>query len=114
MPVFSVSTNVDIDDEAQTQFLIAASQATAKLLGKPERYVMVHLQAAQRMLFDGRDAPLAYCELKSIGLPTDRTAEMSEVLCDLLIEHFGIASDRIYIEFSDAERKMFGWDRSTF
>ena len=63
---------------------------------------------------EGSDAPLAYLELKSIGLPADRTAELSAALCGLISTELSVASDRIYIEFADAQRHLWGWDSATF
>jgi hypothetical protein len=66
------------------------------------------------MRFAGSNDPLAYLELKSIGLPTDRTTEFSQTLCDTLSQQLQIPTDRIYIEFSDAERHLWGWNGATF
>ena len=86
----------------------------AEQLGKPERYVMTSVETNPTMQFAGNDAPLAYLELKSIGLPESITADVSKALCELVSASTGIASDRIYIEFADAPRKMWGWNGSTF
>jgi phenylpyruvate tautomerase len=114
MPLLSVATNTDIAAEARDGFVASASQLTAELLGKPERYVMVHLQPGQAMRFAGSADPLAYCELKSIGLPVERTAEFSRGLSELIQQQLSIPIDRIYIEFSNAERNMWGWNGATF
>lgn len=66
------------------------------------------------MLFGGSDEPTAYLELKSIGLPQEATTALSGALCDLISEHLEISKDRIYIEFANAERKMWGWNGATF
>ncbi|MGD8630473.1 MAG: phenylpyruvate tautomerase MIF-related protein, partial [Gammaproteobacteria bacterium] len=58
--------------------------------------------------------PLAYLELKSIGLPESRTADLSRALCEMLADAAGIDPDRVYIEFTDAPRKMWGWNSGTF
>jgi phenylpyruvate tautomerase PptA (4-oxalocrotonate tautomerase family) len=42
------------------------------------------------------------------------TAAISEVLCNLVSAEAGISPDRIYIEFADAPRKMWGWNGGTF
>jgi len=52
--------------------------------------------------------------LKSIGLPQNRTKEISAALSEFLQKETGVTPDRIYIEFSDAERAMWGWNGSTF
>jgi phenylpyruvate tautomerase PptA (4-oxalocrotonate tautomerase family) len=90
------------------------SAAVAAMLGKPERYVMVALNHNPQMLFAGDDSPLAYLELKSIGLPTERTGEFSRILSDLIAQQLQIPLDRIYIEFSDAQRHLWGWNAATF
>ncbi|MDX1698112.1 MAG: phenylpyruvate tautomerase MIF-related protein, partial [Thiohalobacterales bacterium] len=66
------------------------------------------------MQFAGSDEPLAYLELKSIGLPESATADISGALCQLISSEAGVQPDRVYIEFTDAPRKMWGWNNSTF
>ena len=86
----------------------------AEQLGKPERYVMTSVETNTAMQFAGSDEPLAYLELKSIGLPESITAGTSKALCDLVSAQTGISPERIYIEFTDAPRKMWGWNGGTF
>jgi len=112
MPSLIIHTNVTIADKAA--FLSRCSLETAAMLAKPESYVMVEACDNRPMLFGGSDAPLAFVELKSLGLATNQTAELSARLCALLNEELGIDPARIYIEFAAPERAMFGWDGGTF
>lgn len=112
MPYFKIQTNEELLHAKQ--LIKKASQLVAEVLGKPEKYVMISLQEKQQMLFGGEDKPLIFCELKSIGLPGDRTAEISEKLTRFLTEETGVSAERIYIEFSNAERNMWGWNGGTF
>jgi len=114
MPLLSIQTNIALNASRQRELLHSLSSTTAEMLGKPERYVMVCLQTESSMLFAGTDAPLAYVELKSLGLPENRTAEFSTRLCEVIHLEAGISPDRIYLEFSAAERHMWGWDGRTF
>lgn len=114
MPYLTIQTNKDFDRNTSGQLLKQASKAVAEVLGKPESYVMVALPPAIPMVFAGSDDSLAYLELKSIGLPQEATASISDALCSLVNESLGIAKNRIYIEFSNAERSMWGWDGRTF
>ncbi|MEA3243296.1 MAG: phenylpyruvate tautomerase MIF-related protein, partial [Pseudomonadota bacterium] len=68
MPLLKIQTNQPIDSDRQKTLINRASQELASILGKPERYVMVSIEHNPAMLFGGSDAPLAYLELKSIGL----------------------------------------------
>lgn len=114
MPYLKIETNVNINSAQHAELLEHSSSKVAELLGKPESYVMVSLQANVPMLFAGSNAPLAYLELKSIGLPQARTTELSAALTALMGELIGVAEERVYIEFADAERPMWGWKSRTF
>lgn len=112
MPCMFVHTNVAVDDAAGV--LKRCSAEIAALLGKPESYVMVKLADSQQMCFGGSDAPLAFVELTSLGLGSDRTAGISAGICALLEELLGVERARIYIAFAAPERAMFGWNGGTF
>lgn len=112
MPYLLIQTNRTVAD--RDALLSRASRTVAEALGKPERYVMVALRDETPMVFAGDSAPCVYMELKSIGLPAARTAALSSTLSDLIQEALGIGSDRVYIEFADAERHMWGFDGGTF
>ncbi|MDX8406711.1 MAG: phenylpyruvate tautomerase MIF-related protein [Mariprofundus sp.] len=112
MPYLHIHTNIEIADKAD--LLRVASAETASLLGKPESYVMVELSDTRPMLFGGSDAPLAFVELKSLGLSQSQTKTLSGHLCALIGRELSIDASRIYIEFAAPERAMFGWNGGTF
>lgn len=114
MPYLKIQTNQPLDDMQQQALLEKASALVAEQLGKPENYVMVAIEAGQNMLFAGTHGPLAYLELKSIGLPATATGDLSSHLCALIAQELDIEKNRIYIEFADAPRHMWGWDGKTF
>ncbi|OOG25592.1 hypothetical protein B1C78_06405 [Thioalkalivibrio denitrificans] len=114
MPLLSIETNQAVDDGAVARLLETASRALAERLGKPERYVMVRFNRNPDMLFAGEDTALAYLEVKSIGLSDSQTGDLSAMLCDLLEQELQIPRDRVYIEFSNAPRKLWGWNGGTF
>ena len=113
MPYLKIQTNQTVTQEQAQDLINKASNLVASELGKPENYVMVALALPVPMLFAGTDAPTAYLELKSIGLPESRTPELSKALCNLMAD-LNISPDRVYIEFADAPRAMWGWDGRTF
>ena len=112
MPLLSITTNCIIDDK--TGIAQDASKQVAELLGKPESYVMVNIKDNQTLIFAGNNQPSAYLELKSLGLPESQTTDISSALCAFINEKLGIDCGRIYIEFSNAERHMWGWKGGTF
>lgn len=114
MPLLAINTNQQIDKDRQHGLTAKASALASTLLGKPERYVMVVLNADLPMAFAGTTDACAYVELKSLGLPEDQTANLSKGICDLISSELGIAPDRIYIEFAGPPRHLWGWNSATF
>jgi len=112
MPVLNIRTNVIMEEKHN--FLKAASARIATALGKPESYVMTMISDNQEMLFAGNNEPLAYVELKSLGLTTAQTTSLSENICEFIAAELEINPSRIYIEFASPEREMFGWNGGTF
>ncbi|MES9992152.1 MAG: phenylpyruvate tautomerase MIF-related protein [Candidatus Thiodiazotropha sp.] len=114
MPLLKIICNKALDQGRSGDFLKQTSARVAEILGKPERYVMISIEHNPQMLFAGSDDLLAYLELKSIGLPDDQTQQLSQALCQLMEDELAIPTERVYIEFSRAERHQWGWNSTTF
>ncbi len=114
MPYFKIETNREVEQKAQETFIADATRFVAELLSKPEESVMVSLAASISMRFQANENPTAYVEFKSIGLAREKCPDYSKQICEYLESALGIAPQRIYIEFTDIDGKMFGWDKSTF
>lgn len=114
MPLLTITSNISLDHESTQRLASQASAHVAGLLGKPESYVMVHITTDAIMSFAGDDAPCAMLNLKSLGLPEDRTSEYSDSLCTFVENEMGIPGGRVYIEFASPPRHMWGWDNRTF
>ena len=112
MPFLKITTNTSIDDSQN--IAEKASKLTADMLGKPESYVMVNIQDKQTLMFAGNNKPAAHLQLKSLSLPEDKTADFSSSLCAFINSELNIDNDRIYIEFVNPERHLWGWDGRTF
>ena len=114
MPYLKIQTNLPLSKKAERSVLQDASALVAKELSKPEEFVMVALQPNTPMMFAGTDDPVAFLELKSIGLPADKTKRLSRTLCDLINRHLGIRPERVYVKFIDVLHSMWGWKGDTF
>ena len=112
MPLLELTTNTTLDNSQRVAE--QASRLTAEILGKPESYVMVKILPEQALIFAGTDKPAAHVKLKSLGLPENSTADFSAKICAFISSELNIDSARIYIEFSNPERHMWGWDNRTF
>lgn len=114
MPYLKLQTSQVLSQEEKVALCKIASECIAQSLEKSKNYVMVTIQSDMAMTFADGDEPCAFVELKSIGLPVGRTLELSRNICDLIQQNIGVPPERTYIEFSDAERSMWGWKGKTF
>lgn len=112
MPLFTLKTNLKIENKAALAEL--ASSTVANILSKPESYVMVHIEDAQCLTFAGSHAPCALLQLKSLGLPEQQTTEFSQQLCHFVQQQLAIQASRVYIEYHNPQRHLWGWDSRTF
>ena len=114
MPFLQILTNITVSPADQDTLLTQAPQLVSDHLGKDEKYFMAHLQPDQTMRFGGSDAPLAFLSLKALGLPADKTTDLSAALCSLVTNTLAVPAERIYVEFTNAERGMWGWNGGVF
>ncbi|CAI9099331.1 OLC1v1036133C8 [Oldenlandia corymbosa var. corymbosa] len=105
MPTLNLFTNVPVDSVVTSDFLKDASKAVAKIIGKPESYVMIVLNGAVPVTFAGTEEPAAYGELISIGgLGPSVNGKLSSAIAEILQTKFSIDSSRVYIKFYDVEK----------
>ncbi|MBF0471713.1 MAG: hypothetical protein HQL48_10115 [Gammaproteobacteria bacterium] len=114
MPYLALYTNSELPPTQKESLSQQLSQSISTMLGKSEKFVMVHILDHQTITFAGSDLPCAYLELKSISLPEEQCSSFANTLCSEIATSLGIAQDRIYIEFSNAQRHLWGWNGSTF
>jgi len=114
LPYVRIDTKRFADELKAATLAKQVSEMTARLLGKSEQWVMVAVNSSDAFLYGGTDQPAAFVELKSIDLPAERCSELSKAICDLLGEELAVAPERIYIEFKNLERPLFGWNSKTF
>lgn len=112
MPLLKVQTNVKHEDKQM--FMKEATALLSDMLNKPEKFIMIHLNTSENMMFSGSTSGLVYAELKSIGLPREKTPDFSARLSEFFNEKLSVPADRVYIEFTDVPRDMFGWNGGTF
>jgi phenylpyruvate tautomerase len=114
MPLLALFTSAPPPPDAGP-LLGELSALLARELDKPESYVMVSLTPRPQMIFGGSTAPACYAELKNVGtLSAARIELLSGTLCDRLSRGLGVPPDRIYIEFTNADGALWGWNGGTF
>lgn len=115
MPTLNLTTNVPVDAVVASDILRDATRTVAKIIGKPESYVMIIINEGVPMAFAGSEEPAAYAELISIGgLGPSVNGKLSAALAEILETKLSLDSSRFYIKFYDVERSYFGFNGSTF
>jgi phenylpyruvate tautomerase PptA (4-oxalocrotonate tautomerase family) len=114
MPYFSIKTNVTLGASEASDFAGEASSFACRLLGKPEKYMMVSVSHSAALMFGGAADPAAFVEFKSIGLLEANCKGYSKAICEFLESNLKISPERIYIDFKDIDARMFGWNKTTF
>ncbi len=114
MPYLLIQTNRDLSREQQMNLATQGSRLVSRELGKPESYVMVAVEAGKSMTFAGSVDDCAYLELKSLGLPEEKSQQLSASLCEFIEQQIQVPPSRVYIELSNPPRHLWGWNRSTF
>jgi phenylpyruvate tautomerase len=116
MPLIKVQTSAKTPERSVVEVMLKSlSTSLAKHTGKPESYVMTAFEPDVAMTFGGTADPVCYIEIKSVGQMTpDQTQAMSQDFCQQVNAALGVALNRTYIEFADAQGYMWGWNGSTF
>ena len=114
MPCIIVHRNFPIEKEKTGVLQDRLCAVTEEVLNKPKDYIMVVIDEQKAIRFGGSDGPALFVEVKSIGLPGDSTTVLSRMICDTVSELLSVPIDRVYLEFADSPRSMWGWNGGTF
>ncbi|KAK4423991.1 Macrophage migration inhibitory factor [Sesamum alatum] len=115
MPCLNLSTNVSLEGVDTSSILSEASSTVAKIIGKPEAYVMIVPKGSVPMAFGGTEQPAAYGELVSIGgLSPDVNKKLSGDIANILETKLSVPKSRFYLKFYDTKGSNLGWNGATF
>jgi len=117
MPFINIATSVQQIPVGEIERIQQeTAQCVSTSLNKSIDYVMTRLSFGDHMSFagDSRRAS-AYVEVKNIGeLSPESTSMISQQICKTLEGRLGIEPSRVYIEFQESVRHLWGWDGRTF
>jgi phenylpyruvate tautomerase len=113
VPLLRIQTNTALNEAERSRFLRDASDWVARELGKPLAYVQVTCETVP-MSFGGTEEPAVFAELRALGLPADRTGELAARLTALCEARLSVRRDRVFLNFVDVPRHLWGWNGSTF
>ncbi|KAK4767310.1 hypothetical protein SAY86_015060 [Trapa natans] len=110
MPCLNISTNVSLDGVDTSAILSEATSSVAKIIGKPEAYVMIVLKGSVPIAFGGTEQPAAYGELVSIGgLGGDVNKKLSAAIASILETKLSVPKSRFFLKFYDTKASRFNF-----
>ncbi|XP_041456406.1 macrophage migration inhibitory factor-like [Lytechinus pictus] len=113
MPTLQIFTNVK-EGEFPDGFFAGLSSVFQKAIGKPEKYICIHVVPNQMMSFGGSTEPCAIANVTSIGkLGVEENKVLTQVITTEMLK-IGVNADRMYVVFRDAARQDIGWNNTTF
>lgn len=114
MPDIRLTTNLDMTPDARLSLAQKLTAIVSKILGKEEKWILVHVQDGQTMTFGGTTDPLAQLSLASLGLSDDKCPDLARELTEVLVQELKLDPQRIFMEFSSPPRERFAWNGKTF
>lgn len=114
MPYLKLKTNKQLSENKKKQVMNDLTSLLVKDLSKPERYIMIECEDEQNMIFGNSDELLVFIELRSIRLPEEKTGELTKSLTNFVKNNLEIPADRVFINFTNIQPHMWGFNGSTF
>jgi phenylpyruvate tautomerase len=116
MPLVKVHYSNEFAKDILNLLSKSMSKLVGKTLGKSEDFVMIIFQRTELQSF-GLDSttPSLFIELKNVGtLSPETTNILSAKITELCIGFIDVEPTRIYLEFQESERHLWGWNAKTF
>ncbi|XP_055342699.1 macrophage migration inhibitory factor-like [Paramacrobiotus metropolitanus] len=114
MPTFQLNTNLP-KAKIPANFCQELTDLLAKILGKPVKYLCIHVVPDQIMSFAGTTDPCGYAVLVSIGaIGGDKNEGHSKAIFDFIEKKLGIPGDRFYVSYHDQPASEIGHEGKTF
>ena len=117
MPLLKVKLSLpEISKSSSCNVRTEGTEILSSAIGKSPDFVMVIVESGVPASFGGNlTESCAYLEVKNVGeLSPEITGKLSQSLGGLMEKEFGIAPNRIYIEFQESKRHLWGWNGKTF
>ena len=116
MPTAKIFISKELETEKLERISSSISSILSSVLNKSEEYIMTIFPEIKYQSFAKDSFNLSvYIEIKNVGeLIPDITSTLSSKITDAICEITNVVATRVYIEFQQSERHMWGWNGKTF
>ena len=116
MPLIIVHCSTELKKDTLHSLSSSLTELTAQVLDKSVDFVMTVFQKTELQSFGlDTDSPSLFIEVKNVGaLSAETTSALSSKISALCSELINVQSSRIYIDFQESPRHLWGWNGKTF
>jgi phenylpyruvate tautomerase PptA (4-oxalocrotonate tautomerase family) len=83
------------------------TRAVARFTGEPEAGISVEVAGDRKMRMAKSDEPIAHVEIRNVEIPKSRARELTQAICPIIEDTFGIHDDHIYIAVISTRNSMW-------
>ncbi len=111
--MIEAKVSVSLSEEKRTALKTEFGKAVS-IIGKPENYLMIHLDDNQDLYFGGKKLDSgAYVEVKVFGtVDAGASRKMTAQICEILEKQLGIPGNAVYVSYFGTPH--WGWNGSNF
>lgn len=116
MPFVRIETNHEFSQDVIHDVITQVTEKVHANKGDPKEMILVVVNTNVGVSFGGDyDKPAAVVQLLNLEMPEDITRKLTESISDILLEHFNVPANRMYIFFQEfTKMHLIGWDRKIF
>ena len=102
MPFIKVITNQNLGTDTQTEIRKSLGQAIRLIPGKSETWLMVEIEEAKNLSFQGTGDPCAMVEIKLYGRSDKKNYDnLTAKVTSIVSKAADVDEDRVYVEYEE-------------
>ena len=113
MPILSICTNQQLDDEKKNALLHKATDVLSGMLDKPKGSIMVKINSGVALMLGDTMDPVAHVKLKLFAFDKQLAPKYVTVITEFITSELGVPADRQFQQLIDMAPDMFGYNGST-
>lgn len=107
MALIRFETNANTPEERVKIISRNLTRVVARFTGEPETEIRVEFAGNRKMRMAASDEPIAHIEICNAEIPKNRARELTQAICPVVEDVFGIHNNNIYIAVISKKSSMW-------
>ncbi len=107
MALIRFETNTNTPEERTKVITKNLIRAVSRFTGEPETEIRVEIAGNRKMRMAESDEPIAHVEIRNVEISKDRAKELTQAICPVIEDVFGIRDNHIYIAVVSTRNSMW-------